>query len=588
MKIRSLQSCFFVSVFLFSLWSLLLVSLVTPAQDGTCDCEDGTSESGDCKPKGKSWVDELGDNTKKFLQENIFGQKVVGDEDGDADTALFLGHIGSETPEKDVKDSDNPFVKLLDRIAHGSPPAENSNPLATMLLERAKVLNQEEQSIKGLDFMDLMGNALQAALEQLSNTFDNLLDEVDPSLAFSMLHYLASEDRRKNPSWKRRQHRFYDTVSKEVVLELHDALYISQLAYVDTIEQFRQGLAKFRRGSWELAHGTTESLPNMPAHFLLVHKKINPLQNPGMSSVLPWEDKDSEIQVALVVRGTKHIADIISDALLEAVEYRGGHAHGGIMSSGKALYDKYLPTLKELLQFSGRKKIRLYLVGHSLGAAAAAIAAMEFNDLDWINVEAVGFGCPSTLSHELSLSAKSYITTVITDADIVPRLSAASMVNMLLDLLEFDWTNEALEDVDFTIDRALEIYPFAKMLPPKKSILEWIKSNFDKDVKPKVRARGKRERIPNLLIPPGNCLHFYRDGVGFSGAFTPCKFFDEIDLARTLIDDHLVMPGYHRALVTVMRDWNQDFSVSFLSHLFFLSLLPLPLSNPLLCVNVKV
>ena len=31
---------------------------------------------------------------------------------------------------------------------------------------------------------------------------------------------------------------------------------------------------------------------------------------------------------------------------------------------------------------------------------------------------------------------------------------------------------------------------------------------------------------------------------------------------RTLIDDHLIMPGYHRALITFMRDLKNDYNVS--------------------------
>jgi pimeloyl-ACP methyl ester carboxylesterase len=375
---------------------------------------------------------------------------------------------------------------------------------------------------------------------------------------------LAQVDSLKNPSWKRRQHRFYEKVTKPLVLELHDALYLSQLAYVNKIEDFRDGLAKFQNNVWELGYGTTESLPHMPAHFLLIHKHLGPLRNQKMDSFLPWEaKKESEIEVTLVVRGTKHLSDALADALLEPVEYRGGYAHGGILASGKALAETYLPKLKELLKHSGRDTVRLYLVGHSLGAAAASIAAMEFNDHDFIKVEAVGFGCPSLLSHELSESAKDYITTVVADADIIPRMSGSSMVNMLLDLLEYDWTDSALEDIEYSLERSREVASFGHLLPPKETVLKWSEEFFNNRIRPKF-GKEKRDRLPSVLIPPGNCIHFFRDGVGFSGAYTPCNFFSSIDLARTLVDDHLIMPGYHRALVSIVRDWEQNYNVSIL------------------------
>lgn len=64
-----------------------------------------------------------------------------------------------------------------------------------------------------------------------------------------------------------------------------------------------------------------------------------------------------------------------------------------------SLAKKVFPKLEQLLKHSGRDKMHLCLVGHSLGAAAAAasIAAMELHDHDWMRAEAVGFGCPSLL-----------------------------------------------------------------------------------------------------------------------------------------------------------------------------------------------
>jgi hypothetical protein len=341
-------------------------------------------------------------------------------------------------------------------------------------------------------------------------------------------------------------------------------------------------LAKFQNNEWEIAYGTTDSLPNLPAHFLLIHKKLSPLSNPSIQSILPWEGKKhSELIVTLVVRGTKDLSDALADALLEPAEYRGGYAHGVILENGKNLAARYLPKLKALLEHSNREKIRLFLVGHSLGAGAAAIAAMEFHEYDWISVESLGFGCPSLLSHELSEASKDYVTTVVADSDIIPRMSGASMANLLLDLIEFDWTDMALEDLDFTFERARSLFPFSNLLPEKELVLDWAKTHIEQNVKPKF-GQPKRERVQNLLIPPGVCLHFYRDGVGYSGVYTPCSFFESIDITRTLVDDHLVLPGYHRALVSIMRDWDENFNVSYQTlRLFFTSVLlsdlvPLP------------
>lgn len=100
---------------------------------------------------------------------------------------------------------------------------------------------------------------------------------------------------------------------------------------------------------------------------------------------------------------------------------------------------KHKPLLLKLLKSSGKHKVKLQCVGHSLGAGCASIIGMELNDDPKFEVEVIGFGCPALLSKELSEQTKGYITTVVADDDCVPRLSAASVVNALLDIMEHDY-----------------------------------------------------------------------------------------------------------------------------------------------------
>lgn len=603
MKTQRLAHVFVAGTLLFWMSILLqVVSLVSAnGDDDKASCSLHDIESGACTvpSSAKEWTDEVGEKFQQFLQNNIFGQADVKESSGsgflthldedhgnkreeirenvdyltDNPIVRLLGRFSQDkgTRDKNNSDGDNPFLSLMDRLAEigklGDNNASSQAPsgeeeIVVSLLNRVRETDEDDHSIAGLDFWRTFRDALDMALEQLKNTFGDLLDEVEASVAISMVYYLADEDSRKNPSWKRQQHRFCEKVSKSMIVELHDALYLSQLAYVDSVEAFKKGLAVFQNNEWEMAYGSTQSLPNLPAHFLVVHKKLSPLQNPHLKSLLPWESKNSELAVLLAVRGTKDLSDALADALLEPVEYRGGYAHGGILENGKNLAEKYLPKLKALLKHSGRDKIRLYLVGHSLGAGAAAVAAMEFNDHEWIQVESVGFGCPSLLSRELSEASKDFITTVVADSDIIPRMSGASMANLLLDLIDFDWTEMALDDIDFTFERAKNTFAFGHLLPSRDKILDWAKTYIEREIKPKLQ-KEKRKRISNVLIPPGDCIHFYRDGIGYSGVFTPCTFFDNVDVSRTLVDDHLVVPGYHRALVSTMRDWENDFNFDF-------------------------
>jgi hypothetical protein len=46
----------------------------------------------------------------------------------------------------------------------------------------------------------------------------------------------------------------------------------------------------------------------------------------------------------------------------------------------------------------------------------------------------------------------------------------------------------------------------------KESVIKWFSDQIDKNAKP----HSDLERREVVLYPPGNCVHFYRDGVGIS------------------------------------------------------------------------
>lgn len=213
-----------------------------------------------------------------------------------------------------------------------------------------------------------------------------------------------------------------------------------------------------------------------------------------------------------------------------------------------------------------RDKVKVILIGHSLGAGAAVIAGMELREHDFLDVEVVGFGCPSLLSRDLSESTKDYITTVVNDADIVSRMSGASMTNILLDLMDYDWTQDALEDLEFSLERARESFPdFASFFPDTQKALEWFETRLNEVVRPNLLQRKntqQTERLPSVLIPPGTCIHLFRDGYGVTGTYTPCDFFSSVEFSLTLLDDHLIPTGYNRALLAAAQDTDRDYSVS--------------------------
>ena len=82
---------------------------------------------------------------------------------------------------------------------------------------------------------------------------------------------------------------------------------------------------------------------------------------------------------------------------------------------------------------------------------------------DFLHVEAIGFGCPALFSPDLALSTKGYSTTMMHDADLLPRMSSASILNLLFNLIEYDWTMDAIEDFNF---------PYSKV---GTTIVSWVR-----------------------------------------------------------------------------------------------------------------
>ena len=128
-----------------------------------------------------------------------------------------------------------------------------------------------------------------------------------------------------------------------------------------------------------------------------------------------------------------------------------GHAHAGFLSTARWL----VKTCKNDLVAakSANPGYTLTVVGHSLGAGTAVLLTQILREQDggnvpgnpFANVECIAFACPSCLSRELSESCRSFVTTLVSNADIVPYVSFSKVSELQSQIVSAAWEQQVLK-----------------------------------------------------------------------------------------------------------------------------------------------
>jgi hypothetical protein len=201
-----------------------------------------------------------------------------------------------------------------------------------------------------------------------------------------------------------------------------------------------------------------------------------------------------------------------------------------------------------------RSHVKISCVLPTMSLDRNKVAGLEWNEKDTIDVKVLGFGCPALLSKDLAQKAEKIVTTVIADSDCVPRMSMATMVNALMNITELDWTPYARRDFEETVSEVQRMLPSLVSDSTRWKIL----NNLNGVLPDPASFKHDPRRMDVVLFPPGKCIHFYRDGVGVTGSIVPCTFFDELEVTRRLVDDHLFESGYKKIFLDLMRQYHND------------------------------
>lgn len=483
---------------------------------------------------------------------------------------MFEGMWDADKARKDFFKSAAMFFKDQKK----SSDDLNFEQLITNLLAPKTDASKQIHSKSFLDVIKTLTDSTSEVMRQMNETLGHV--GLDRFNLLQFLYFMDYEEIRLNSVYKRRVHRFQPELSLDAAIQLYDGLYLSQLAYAQSCDTINEHLKTFRGGMFTLRNCTTESSIHRPAHFVIVRKmsavfageelnfvkKRGPLAWLSMSKNL-FRPKSMPLEVAVVVRGSKEIFDFLTDGMLQATDYMGGKAHEGILKSAEWLEKEYAADLKQFWLSTKKKhknnKMKLWCVGHSLGAGAAALLTMNMRQnpayKKWVEAESIGYGTPSLVSPMISYQFRDYVTTVVNDADLVPRTSGAAMANTWLKIVAYNWTQPALEDFDLLVDSLKQDNNLMNLFFRKASsrlwlddtlekLRSWLEGWFDDNVSPWLQDlppavhEGEAEVE---LIPPGDCVHLYRDGTKFSANYVNCSSFGNgLEVVRHFVDDHLI------------------------------------------------
>ena len=214
-----------------------------------------------------------------------------------------------------------------------------------------------------------------------------------------------------------------DTIGLDEWMDIADSSY-NELPNKESIGNYVKN-----KGYHLIKHDQTV-LPGYLSHYVAIHH--------------------TEKRAIISIKGTSTVEDLITDMCGSAVSHHlvdgpfvpDGpttiRAHEGILLSSLRLTEELQPLIENLLLPQG---YRITIVGHSLGAAGAALLAVllrsripklqqeqQQQQQQLYSLNVLAFGSPPVLDYTSAVACESFVTTIINNSDVIARCNAGPML----------------------------------------------------------------------------------------------------------------------------------------------------------------
>ncbi|KAK4796808.1 hypothetical protein SAY86_029134 [Trapa natans] len=494
-----------------------------------------------------------------------------------------LNRYQSQLPKMGISETDR--VERKDASLKHAVGDENSHPSSEISRPSSSEDEESSEPKAKLERLEWLSKTLEPALQlcrwALPTTGSRIQAKTPPSTR-SVSEIIASIQRSKVG--------IQDWSLSDLTVGLY-LIYLQQasansLEDINGVQICNDAIVQDLIYHTELAKGAyKDSAASLARHSML--RESNVLKFVKNSSVLrPGYYIGIDHHKKLVIfgiRGTHTVYDLITDIVSssdEGVTFEGFSTHFGTAEAARWFLTHEIGTIKKCLDEHGGYKLRL--VGHSLGGATAALLAIMLRkkSLKQLGfspeiVSAVGYATPPCVSRELAESCSDYVTTVVMQDDIIPRLSVASLTRLRNEILQTDWmsvvekedwkslidlVSNAKQVVSSVQDVARKLVDYVNFQDDKESIDV---PNKEDSYKPRTKdgAVVKREevKVHEELLVPGSVYYLKRkvdDGNG-GESYTlwkrdPGDHFQRIVLSSNLFSDHKCDSHYY-ALRDVLK-----------------------------------